>query len=414
MAWFRAGYTSLGFAGFVLNSSTLAAASIPQAALEVGATLGAICFSIWVLRTTRRQVASQRTLFVSVCVDAAVATVALASNWFAHPPLPGAPQYDGSLSSLDIAIFPLCVTASILRLSRGAVLASAAATLAGVAVIVGVEHAIGFPIRQDKLVLLLVYELGAVAAALLFTHWFVSTLHGTSSATVRAERARSGLLALLTDHHDLRSSISDVRMNAERLREDLALSEPDARPLRHELSENVTQGLVRISELLHTTSDRVLRVLDGSGDLQPTSVEIAAHAALEAFRSLFPGVNTRLLREHSLPAVLFGGDDALAKLILNLLVNAAEGNHSGGAKHVTVEAKVAGPGSVSLSVCDDGPGFPSELLDRLGQRGFSTKPRSSGLGLWLAESAVVVAGGRLQLLTGTKGATVRILLRTLP
>jgi signal transduction histidine kinase len=302
---------------------------------------------------------------------------------------------------------------SLLRLSQSAVLASAAATLLGIVIVVGVDHAIGFPIRQDKLVLLSIYEVGAVSAALLFTRWFLSTLHGSSSAAVRAERARSGLLALLTDHHDLRSRISDVRMNAERLREDLALSEARARPLQHELSESVTQGLVRISELLHTTSDRVLRVLDGSGDLQPTSVELAARAAVEGFRPLFPLLRVDFRCEPELPAVLFGGNEALSKLVLNLLVNAAEGHRSGGATRVSVEARVAGAGSVALSVSDDGPGFPGELLDRLGQRGFSTKPRSSGLGLWLAESAVVVAGGRLKLVPGAEGATVRILLRAL-
>jgi signal transduction histidine kinase len=413
LSYFRIGFSSLVLAGFAFNSSIGFAPSRLQTALELGANLGAISFSLWVLRTTRRHVLSRATHLVSVVVDALIATLALASNWFIHPSSQAAP-YDGSLSSLDVAIFPLVVTLSIFRLSQAAVLTSAAATLLGVAVVVGVEYELGYPLRADKLVLLLVYHFGAVAAALLFTRWFVSTLHGTSSASVRAERARSGLLALLTDHHDLRSSISDVRMNAERLHEKLVPVDRAGVGQEYQLSQSVTQGLLRITDFLHTTSDRVLRVLDGSGDLQPTSVDGAARAAAQAFRSLWPEVRVELVVERDLPPALFGGEDALARLLLNLLVNSAEGGASGGAGRIAVEARVAGAGCLELCVADDGPGVPQELLDRVGQRGFSTKPRSSGLGLWLAESAVVVAGGRLQLSSTPNGATVRLLLRTLP
>jgi signal transduction histidine kinase len=413
LAFFRIGFSSLVLAGFAFNSSVVVAPSPLQTGLELSANLGAISFSLWVLRTTRRHVLSRTTHLVSVIADALIATVALASNWFMHPTRGGMP-YDGSLSSLDVAIFPLVVMLSIFRLSQAAVLTSALATLLGVTLVVGVEHGLGYPLRADKLVLLLVYHSGAVAAALLFTRWFVATLHGTSSASVRAERARSGLLALLTDHHDLRSSISDVRMNAERLHEKLAPVDRAGVGPEYELSQSVTQGLLRITDLLHTTSDRVLRVLDGSGDLQPTSVDAAVRAAVQAFRSLWPEVRVELEVERDLPPALFGGDDALAKLLLNLLVNSAEGGASGGAGRTTIEARVAGAGCLELCIADDGPGFPRELLDRVGRRGFSTKPRSSGLGLWLAESAVVVAGGRLQLSSTANGATVRVILRTLP
>lgn len=411
MAWVRMGFCGLGLAGFQLTSSTVVLATTVQIVLELGTAISAVLFSIWVLRTTRRHVLAGPVHLLSVSFDAALATVALATNWFAST-LEGA-GYDGALSSLDIAILPILVMTSVLRLSQGAVLASVIATSAGLAVIVGFDHQLGYSVRLDKLVLLGVYQLGASAAAWIFTRWFVATLHGTSSASVRAERARSGLLALLTDHHDLRSSISDVRMNAERLHEELTLPDGPLRRQERALSENVTQGLVRMTELLHTTGDRVLRVLDGSGDLQSTHVERGARAAIEAFRALWPAIPVELRCERDIPAVLFGGDEALAKLITNLLVNAAEGDPEGGATRISIEAELAGAGCLNLTITDDGPGFSKAHFDRLGQRGFSTKPRSSGLGLWLAESAVVAAGGRLQLVSHPKGASVRVSLRTL-
>lgn len=85
-----------------------------------------------------------------------------------------------------------------------------------------------------------------------------------------------------------------------------------------------------------------------------------------------------------LPAVT--GDRAqLEQALLNLLINAIEACPEGGTVKVT--ASVDGD-DLTISVCDDGPGIPIEVQERLFQPFFTTKPQGTGLGLYSARRIV--------------------------
>jgi len=70
-----------------------------------------------------------------------------------------------------------------------------------------------------------------------------------------------------------------------------------------------------------------------------------------------------------------------------------------------------GNGERLLEVADNGPGIPAELLDRISQPFFSTKPLGQGLGLGLpiVSNLVESSGGRFEIATGegdVNGGTV--------
>lgn len=117
------------------------------------------------------------------------------------------------------------------------------------------------------------------------------------------------------------------------------------------------------------------------------------------------GFEARIARD--LPLVMV---DALQieQVLVNLVRNAAEalalaGRHDG---LVIVEAKKESGGWVSLSVQDNGPGFDPQLSGQPISPFKTTKDDGLGLGLSLSKSIVESHGGKLQIDSGTRGASV--------
>src|SRR5262249_45137126 len=67
-------------------------------------------------------------------------------------------------------------------------------------------------------------------------------------------------------------------------------------------------------------------------------------------------------------------------------------------------------GQVALAVSDTGPGIPREMLPRVFEPFYSTKPNGSGLGLTIAGRIVAAPGGRIDIGAPPGGGT-RVTLR---
>lgn len=79
--------------------------------------------------------------------------------------------------------------------------------------------------------------------------------------------------------------------------------------------------------------------------------------------------------------------------ILNLLNNALEAMPDGGT--IRVIATGSG-GDVEIAVQDDGVGITPDQLTNIFHLGYSTKPKSSGFGLWSTRRAIVQHGGTIE------------------
>jgi len=114
----------------------------------------------------------------------------------------------------------------------------------------------------------------------------------------------------------------------------------------------------------------------------------------------------------------------LQRVIVNLLVNAAEASPSGGVVRVAVvRSSTSHSGSpshsggasqadggrdawVELRVSDEGPGLPDEIRHRIFEPFFTTKPRGTGLGLTIAHRLIEAYGGRLSAANRPAGGAV--------
>ncbi|MEZ5065939.1 MAG: HAMP domain-containing sensor histidine kinase [bacterium] len=101
--------------------------------------------------------------------------------------------------------------------------------------------------------------------------------------------------------------------------------------------------------------------------------------------------------------MVLGFRDRLRQALLNVVVNAVEATPAGGEVRIGVATEDE---STILSVCDDGPGIESARASHLFKMHFTTKPRGSGIGLFVARAAVVAHGGRIDARNRAGGGAV--------
>ncbi|NEV80777.1 GHKL domain-containing protein, partial [Rhodopseudomonas sp. BR0C11] len=111
------------------------------------------------------------------------------------------------------------------------------------------------------------------------------------------------------------------------------------------------------------------------------------------------------LRHHSIhlefrlgggDAVVLGNRVQLQQVLLNLAMNAIESMATiEGRRVLTVASDTSDPGSVTVSVTDNGLGFDEDRIDQLFEALVTTKPQGMGMGLSISKSIVEAHGGRL-------------------
>lgn len=206
----------------------------------------------------------------------------------------------------------------------------------------------------------------------------------------------------------------------------------------HELSTPLATMAVVVSELqrqhvdnadlrrdlsvLATQVEACKRIVGNLAEAAGRPRSEAAHGArldeflrsiVERARALRPGATIELAFACAGPAPMIVAEDTLRLAINNLVDNAARASP----QTVHVKADWA-DGELLVQVRDRGPGFPLELLHRLGKRLTTTRGPENGMGLGLLLSAVTLErlGGRLELSNSPEGgalATLRLPLRAI-
>jgi signal transduction histidine kinase len=93
------------------------------------------------------------------------------------------------------------------------------------------------------------------------------------------------------------------------------------------------------------------------------------------------------------PVIVAVDEGQLTTVLVNLFLNALDVVSKGG----TLEARLSSKenGGVSMSVLDNGPGIPRDVLDRLFQPFATNKPHGTGLGLYLSARILAEHGGSI-------------------
>lgn len=221
-----------------------------------------------------------------------------------------------------------------------------------------------------------------------------------------AQHQRRELLANVG--HEIRTPVAALQAQLENLVDGV-------RPADREALTDLLGQTVRLSVLIEDLLD--LARAEGRGEaLRPRDLDLEPMARTLASEIALVHPSARIVIDVEQGLMLRADPIRLRQILANLIDNAARHASSG---LVEVTAQQRGD-QVELVVSDDGPGIPPEQWDRVFERfetggGEEAQPSAltdggTGLGLAIARWAVVLHGGRIDLLPGGTGCRVRVLI----
>jgi two-component system sensor histidine kinase RegB len=212
----------------------------------------------------------------------------------------------------------------------------------------------------------------------------VDALGATQMALAREQRlsALGGLAAAAA--HDLGSPLATIAVTAR----ELANSIPADSPLFEDVAELVSESQ-RCREILKTLSQR-----PESDELAPfTRLPLSHWLGAIAEERRRPEVEVVVVvKDQGAPEPQLAPTPELRHAFANLIDNATRfANH-----RVAIEVD-SGPETVEVRIADDGPGFPPEVLEFLGEPYLSSghEGAGSGLGVFIAQTLLARTGATL-------------------
>jgi len=231
----------------------------------------------------------------------------------------------------------------------------------------------------------------------------------TDARRMESRLANAELLANL-ERADRMSSIGLLAAGmAHEINNPLAFLAGNLAFLQQELEKDVSDRPERVEALADTrvAADRIRRIVNDleqyvrQDDTEPETLTLEAvvDSAVKLAQNQIQH-RARLVVDHEPAAPVTGVESRLVQVVLNVLVNAAHAvGQEPGAHEIRVRTFEDADGHPSIEVSDTGPGVDPEILPKLTQPFFTTKPPGVGTGLGLAvcEGIVRRSGGTLRI-----------------
>ncbi|MGP6089682.1 ATP-binding response regulator [Antarctobacter jejuensis] len=220
-----------------------------------------------------------------------------------------------------------------------------------------------------------------------------SSLDVTETRLAEERRAQAGRLEALGEltagvAHDFNNILAIVMGNAEMLQAGVPLAETGE--FLEEIVTAARRGGALTQSLLNFAQKAAIR---------PVALDLGeeiTRAATLFERTLLQKATMTVTRDDD-PLPIFADKDKLQSVIINILINARDAVREGGQIEIRAERwtppgtgngdRAAHPTMIRLSIRDDGAGIAPQILARVTDPFFTTKPRASGSGLGLSMAA---------------------------
>ena len=204
--------------------------------------------------------------------------------------------------------------------------------------------------------------------------------------------------------HELNQPLGGILSNAQAVRRFLAAKKPDLAEIKAGVEEIISDNsraveIIRNVRALFQRDDAEMSTVDLKQVLLDVGRILTADARLR-------NVTLQFNSPASLPIVI-GNRTQLLQALMNLVMNAFDAVCEEGVerREVEIRASQLEPGQVQIAVTDSGKGIDPEIMPRLFDAFFTTKPRGMGMGLAIVRSIVENHGGRLWATRNPDGGT---------
>jgi len=221
--------------------------------------------------------------------------------------------------------------------------------------------------------------------------------------------------------HEIKNPLTPIQLSAERMRRKfLANMNKEDADLLERSTDTIVQQVETMKQMVNAFSEYAR-----APDMKVTAFSLNELVAevVELYRLPDSRVQIRLDLDPQL-GVIEADRGRVRQILNNLLVNALEalegydlrGKTAGSRAIVDISTRLQQARNAEwahsvVTVCDNGPGFPRELLGRVFDPYVTSKPRGTGLGLAIVKKIVEEHGGRIDAENRPEGgASVRVTL----
>lgn len=204
--------------------------------------------------------------------------------------------------------------------------------------------------------------------------------------------------------HELNQPLTAMLSNAQAGQRFLAQGNPDMAEITAIL-DDIADDAKRAGSIIHGM--RAMFKKDAAVEMQPVDLNDELTQVLKLLHSEIVGrhVHVELHLENALPVVHVGRVE-IQQVLMNLILNSLDAMKAGVTQRHLKITTGRQDDRVVVRVHDNGPGIPEEMLERLFEPFFSTKPGGLGLGLAISRSIMEQFGGRLQAENHAAGGAV--------
>jgi len=244
----------------------------------------------------------------------------------------------------------------------------------------------------------------AFAVCISLVAWMMSREHQRETRRREEEHlAFSGVMANGIVH-DFRNPMSSLQLDIQMLRKEVD-KEDACRPERlQELGGRIQNTMNRMEKVFQ---EFLFLSRPSAEDRERVDVEKFIRECMEILRPRFERKKLKVSIQNEaglIHAHIF--TESLRRGFINLLINAEQFSPDKGAIRVLISQSGS---HVVIDIQDEGPGIPKKDRKEIFTMFVSTRPGGTGLGLFLARTAIERSGGNIQLLTNdAPGACFRI------
>lgn len=377
--------------------------------LTCGTVGGCLLTSVAALGLARRGHLSHRWIAISPLLDACVCFVAILPSviWV------GPTQMGFLHQPAEMAVVILVTSVAGLRLLPTAAVLGGVANFVCTSILVSLDVYVGNASLETMFADILLYLLILVACVVVTVFMSIRTrglVLLAAKGTRRSERAQQGLESLMREHHDVRAVLSAAAINSSMVLRELIQNSKTTGELK-EVAQDLREDLREATRAIHRVKQQAYAELTTLTDVVEVDVRPALERVVNAVRRRFSEVEIVWEAQGTpMVAAVVGGAEGLERIVSNLMTNACEGDGTSVATRVELVVE-CGANETTITVVDNGPGFPPIALMQSRAGYPTTKPDGSGLGLLMVEGLIQASGGHLKkdnVISG--GARVRVTL----